>query len=128
MGCNTDFSVPIPNTNTCRVTEGPFTGETTTDHMVLLTGPEAGAQIGTCESNGLISYVRVPHASASPTDLSELLSRQNYTPASGFVRYDALASRRAYKEPLELTEIERILREQFTGDSLFVDQVLARHS
>ncbi len=42
--------------------------------------------------------------------------------------YDALASKRAYKGPLELSEIEGILREQFIGDSKYIDQVLRKHS
>lgn len=41
--------------------------------------------------------------------------------------YDALASKRDYKKELNLSEIERILRDQFKGDQRFVGQVLARN-
>jgi HD-GYP domain-containing protein (c-di-GMP phosphodiesterase class II) len=41
--------------------------------------------------------------------------------------YDALTSKREYKEELGKQDVERILREQFTGDQRFVDQVLARN-
>ena len=38
--------------------------------------------------------------------------------------YDALESKRAYKPAMEPSQIERVLRDQFTGDSGLVDQVL----
>ncbi len=40
--------------------------------------------------------------------------------------YDALANRRSYKNLLGSTEIERNLREQFTGDARYLEQILAR--
>ena len=39
--------------------------------------------------------------------------------------YDALASRRSYKPPLKKCDIERILGDQFTGDTVYVGQMLS---
>nr|MBA4405633.1 hypothetical protein [Nanoarchaeum sp.] len=41
--------------------------------------------------------------------------------------YDALTSKREYKEEFGKQDVERILREQFKGDQRFVDQVLTRN-
>lgn len=41
--------------------------------------------------------------------------------------YDALASPRAYKPPMGPSAIERALRDQFTGDPQYIDEVLRRH-
>jgi len=38
--------------------------------------------------------------------------------------FDALKSRRAYKEPFSKETIGKIMREEFTGDKLFVEQLL----
>ena len=40
--------------------------------------------------------------------------------------YDALASRRSYKEPLSTGQIEEILIKQFKGDHRYIEQVLRR--
>lgn len=40
---------------------------------------------------------------------------------------DALTSSRAYKEPLPIGEVERILRTEFLGDPLLIDRVLKRY-
>jgi len=40
--------------------------------------------------------------------------------------YDALANKRAYKEPMPPSKIEEILREQFTGDPCLINYVMAR--
>ena len=40
---------------------------------------------------------------------------------------DALISTRAYKEPLPIGEVERILRTEFLGDSSLIDRVLKRY-
>ena len=40
--------------------------------------------------------------------------------------FDALASQRSYKEALKKSDTETILRNQFTGDALYIDQVLRR--
>ena len=42
--------------------------------------------------------------------------------------FDALTSRRSYKEALNKSDTEMILREQFTGDALYIDQVLRRYA
>ena len=42
--------------------------------------------------------------------------------------FDALTSQRSYKEALKKSEAETILREQFTGDTLYIDQVLRRYA
>ncbi|MBI4141140.1 HD domain-containing protein [Candidatus Woesearchaeota archaeon] len=39
--------------------------------------------------------------------------------------YDALASRRSYKPPLKKDDIEKILSDQFTGDTVYVGQMLS---
>ena len=39
---------------------------------------------------------------------------------------DALTSQRSYKEALEKSDTETTLREQFTGEALYIDQVLRR--
>lgn len=40
--------------------------------------------------------------------------------------FDALTSQRSYKEALSKSDTETILRKQFTGDALYIDQVLRR--
>jgi putative nucleotidyltransferase with HDIG domain len=40
--------------------------------------------------------------------------------------FDALTSQRSYKEALSKSNTDTILREQFTGDALYIDQVLRR--
>ena len=40
--------------------------------------------------------------------------------------YDALASKRAYKPGLPIDEVERILRQQYTGNPIYIDQILGR--
>ncbi|MFC2054534.1 HD-GYP domain-containing protein [Chloroflexota bacterium] len=40
--------------------------------------------------------------------------------------FDALTSQRLYKEALEKSDTESTLREQFTGEALYIDQVLRR--
>lgn len=40
--------------------------------------------------------------------------------------YDALISRRAYKDPLPREKVAEVMREQFRGDSRYVEQVLQR--
>lgn len=40
--------------------------------------------------------------------------------------FDALSSPRAYKPAMPKEEVERILRKQYTGDSLYLEQILAR--
>ena len=40
---------------------------------------------------------------------------------------DALTSSRAYKEPLPIEEVEKILRTEFLGDSSLIDRVLKRY-
>ena len=40
--------------------------------------------------------------------------------------FDALTSQRSYKEALSKSDSETILREQFTGEALYIDQVLRR--
>jgi putative nucleotidyltransferase with HDIG domain len=40
--------------------------------------------------------------------------------------FDALTSQRLYKEALKKTDTETILRNQFTGEALYIDQVLRR--
>ena len=40
--------------------------------------------------------------------------------------FDALASQRSYKEALKKSDTETILRNLFTGDALYIDQVLRR--
>ena len=42
--------------------------------------------------------------------------------------FDALTSQRSYKEALNKSDTEMILREQFTGDALFINQVLQRYA
>ena len=42
--------------------------------------------------------------------------------------FDALTSQRSYKEALKKSDTETILREQFTGDALYIDQVLRRYA
>jgi putative nucleotidyltransferase with HDIG domain len=42
--------------------------------------------------------------------------------------FDALTSQRSYKEALSKSDTETILREQFTGDALYIDQVLRRYA
>lgn len=39
---------------------------------------------------------------------------------------DALASRRSYKPPLPKEEIKEVLRKQFTGDKIYIEQILQR--
>ena len=41
--------------------------------------------------------------------------------------FDALASARSYKDGLSQEKIHDILRDQFTGDPMLIDQVLARY-
>ncbi len=41
--------------------------------------------------------------------------------------YDALSSRRSYKPPMSIENTEKIMREQFTGNQKFVDQILLQH-
>lgn len=41
--------------------------------------------------------------------------------------FDALESRRSYKEPMQKDEIEKIMRSDFKGDQNYVDQVLMRY-
>jgi len=40
--------------------------------------------------------------------------------------FDALTSQRSYKEALKKSDTKTILRNQFTGDTLYIDQVLRR--
>ncbi len=40
--------------------------------------------------------------------------------------YDALMTKRDYRGPLKLSEVETTLRAQFTGDPKYIDQVLRR--
>ncbi|MFC1720978.1 HD-GYP domain-containing protein [Patescibacteria group bacterium] len=40
--------------------------------------------------------------------------------------FDALTSRRAYKKAFPKSEVEKIIREQFTGDEKFIKQVMKR--
>ncbi len=42
--------------------------------------------------------------------------------------FDALTSQRSYKEALSKSDTETLLREQFTGDALYIDQVLRRYA
>jgi len=42
--------------------------------------------------------------------------------------FDALTSQRSYKEALSKSDTETLLREQFTGDGLYIDQVLRRYA
>ena len=42
--------------------------------------------------------------------------------------FDALTSQRSYKEALSKSDTETILRSQFTGDALYIDQVLRRYT
>jgi HD-GYP domain-containing protein (c-di-GMP phosphodiesterase class II) len=42
--------------------------------------------------------------------------------------FDALTSQRSYKEALKKSDTETILRNQFTGDALYIDQVLRRYA
>jgi len=42
--------------------------------------------------------------------------------------FDALTSQRSYKEALSKSDTETTLREQFTGDALYIDQVLRRYA
>lgn len=95
MGCDAEFSRPISGTNLCQVTSGVYAGETTDEAGVLTTGDDRGVQIGTCDNNGIGgTYVRIPHASASPSDVNDLLSRVQSAPISGFARYDVRATAR----------------------------------
>ncbi len=41
--------------------------------------------------------------------------------------YDALANKRAYKEPMAKEVIEEIIRKQYTGNPKYVDQIMKRH-
>lgn len=41
--------------------------------------------------------------------------------------YDALASKRSYKDPMKKEEIEKIMLEQYKGDQKYVEQVLLRY-
>jgi hypothetical protein len=41
--------------------------------------------------------------------------------------FDALASKRSYKEPLAREEIEGILKDQYTGDPALINQALSRY-
>ena len=40
--------------------------------------------------------------------------------------FDALTARRAYKEPFSKDVVEKILREQFTGDEKYIKQAMSR--
>jgi len=42
--------------------------------------------------------------------------------------FDALTSQRSYKEALSKSDTETLLREQFTGDAFYIDQVLRRYA
>ena len=42
--------------------------------------------------------------------------------------FDALTSQRSYKEALSKSDTEKLLRRQFTGDALYIDQVLRRYA
>ena len=42
--------------------------------------------------------------------------------------FDALTSQRSYKEALSKSDTETTLRNQFTGDALYIDQVLRRYA
>jgi putative nucleotidyltransferase with HDIG domain len=42
--------------------------------------------------------------------------------------FDALTSQRSYKAALKKSDTETILRNQFTGDALYIDQVLRRYA
>jgi len=42
--------------------------------------------------------------------------------------FDALTSQRSYKEALSKSDTETLLRGQFTGDALYIDQVLRRYA
>lgn len=100
MSCNENISTTIPNTNLCRVTSGPFAGEVTDQNQVIqpqradgASSQNAGIQIGSCDSNGLVAYTRLPDLHAGPEVARDLLDRFASTPASNLVRFDASASR-----------------------------------
>ncbi len=40
--------------------------------------------------------------------------------------YDALANRRAYKKPLDSSDIKNLLKEQYTGNVKYIEQILRR--
>ncbi len=100
MACNENISTTIPNTNLCRITSGPFVGEITDQNQVIqsqradgASSQMAGTQIGSCDSNGLVAYTRLPNLNAGPEVARDLLDRFASAPESNLVRFDASASR-----------------------------------